>query len=108
MSAIRTPAAILSSITGNNWRTCAAFVCGLMFDRASSGSVFDIFNPCVIRLLSICTLTVSYLSGICYLAVIYLFTSCYLSVAFLLFPLRSDEHTSELQSRGHLICRLLL
>src|SRR5690625_5869783 len=24
------------------------------------------------------------------------------------FPLRSEEHTSELQSRGHLVCRLLL
>src|SRR5207253_10523605 len=23
-------------------------------------------------------------------------------------PLRSEEHTSELQSRGHLVCRLLL
>src|SRR5690625_6637408 len=25
-----------------------------------------------------------------------------------LFPVRSEEHTSELQSRGHLVCRLLL
>src|SRR5690625_1956955 len=25
-----------------------------------------------------------------------------------IFPLRSEEHTSELQSRGHLVCRLLL
>src|SRR5690625_2585022 len=25
-----------------------------------------------------------------------------------LMPLRSEEHTSELQSRGHLVCRLLL
>src|SRR5439155_22517189 len=25
-----------------------------------------------------------------------------------LFSLRSEEHTSELQSRGHLVCRLLL
>src|SRR5690625_6797283 len=24
------------------------------------------------------------------------------------FPVRSEEHTSELQSRGHLVCRLLL
>src|SRR5690625_6875262 len=24
------------------------------------------------------------------------------------FPFRSEEHTSELQSRGHLVCRLLL
>src|SRR5439155_17524849 len=24
------------------------------------------------------------------------------------FPLRSEEHTSELQSRGHLVCRLLV
>src|SRR5207253_9837108 len=24
------------------------------------------------------------------------------------YPLRSEEHTSELQSRGHLVCRLLL
>src|SRR6266508_5860389 len=24
------------------------------------------------------------------------------------FPARSEEHTSELQSRGHLVCRLLL
>src|SRR5690625_5460042 len=31
-------------------------------------------------------------------------------VFFFLFipPLRSEEHTSELQSRGHLVCRLLL
>src|SRR5690625_7040374 len=28
--------------------------------------------------------------------------------ALLLFPFRSEEHTSELQSRGHLVCRLLL
>src|SRR5207253_6419941 len=26
----------------------------------------------------------------------------------LIFPRRSEEHTSELQSRGHLVCRLLL
>src|SRR5690625_1375480 len=26
----------------------------------------------------------------------------------ILFQLRSEEHTSELQSRGHLVCRLLL
>src|SRR5690625_6436624 len=26
----------------------------------------------------------------------------------LLYDLRSEEHTSELQSRGHLVCRLLL
>src|SRR5437870_7237967 len=31
-------------------------------------------------------------------------TSCSLSSH----PLRSEEHTSELQSRGHLVCRLLL
>src|SRR5690625_4976744 len=29
-------------------------------------------------------------------------------VAVFLFPFRSEEHTSELQSRGHLVCRLLL
>src|SRR5439155_3049424 len=29
-------------------------------------------------------------------------------IAFLLALLRSEEHTSELQSRGHLVCRLLL
>src|SRR6266702_6070803 len=29
-------------------------------------------------------------------------------VAYLLLDLRSEEHTSELQSRGHLVCRLLL
>src|SRR5437870_3220121 len=29
-------------------------------------------------------------------------------LAMALFPLRSEEHTSELQSRGHLVCRLLL
>src|SRR5439155_26753727 len=27
---------------------------------------------------------------------------------FCIVPLRSEEHTSELQSRGHLVCRLLL
>src|SRR5690625_6818706 len=27
---------------------------------------------------------------------------------YLLYNLRSEEHTSELQSRGHLVCRLLL
>src|SRR5690554_7769706 len=30
------------------------------------------------------------------------------SVAMLAMPLRSEEHTSELQSRPHLVCRLLL
>src|SRR5207253_5042032 len=32
------------------------------------------------------------------------------TVSLLLFiiPIRSEEHTSELQSRGHLVCRLLL
>src|SRR5690625_6987659 len=29
-------------------------------------------------------------------------------VATFIFALRSEEHTSELQSRGHLVCRLLL
>src|SRR5690625_2487732 len=29
-------------------------------------------------------------------------------IALPLFPPRSEEHTSELQSRGHLVCRLLL
>src|SRR5207253_6917939 len=29
-------------------------------------------------------------------------------VGVLQIPLRSEEHTSELQSRGHLVCRLLL
>src|SRR5690625_5944669 len=31
-----------------------------------------------------------------------------LSLATLIFGSRSEEHTSELQSRGHLVCRLLL
>src|SRR5215510_15303345 len=26
----------------------------------------------------------------------------------IIYPIRSEEHTSELQSRGHLVCRLLL
>src|SRR5690625_6243503 len=30
------------------------------------------------------------------------------SVLVIVTPLRSEEHTSELQSRGHLVCRLLL
>src|SRR5207253_5812559 len=30
------------------------------------------------------------------------------AVRFLIEGLRSEEHTSELQSRGHLVCRLLL
>src|SRR5437870_10966965 len=30
------------------------------------------------------------------------------SVAWVVAGLRSEEHTSELQSRGHLVCRLLL
>src|SRR5207253_9550911 len=32
----------------------------------------------------------------------------YLAVGFTAFITRSEEHTSELQSRGHLVCRLLL
>src|SRR5437870_6908157 len=32
----------------------------------------------------------------------------YVTVALLSSNLRSEEHTSELQSRGHLVCRLLL
>src|SRR5690625_6757480 len=32
----------------------------------------------------------------------------YEDVSTLLWPIRSEEHTSELQSRGHLVCRLLL
>src|SRR5690554_7710674 len=31
-----------------------------------------------------------------------------LTVVAVFFPLRSEEHTSELQSRPHLVCRLLL
>src|SRR5690625_5909934 len=31
-----------------------------------------------------------------------------LILGFYLLPIRSEEHTSELQSRGHLVCRLLL
>src|SRR5437870_6391450 len=33
---------------------------------------------------------------------------CKLAMATSTLPLRSEEHTSELQSRGHLVCRLLL
>src|SRR5690625_6302463 len=40
------------------------------------------------------------------------FCPCFLSLCEFLFDpfcdLRSEEHTSELQSRGHLVCRLLL
>src|SRR5690625_3779602 len=35
-------------------------------------------------------------------------TRSFLAVHFLCGPARSEEHTSELQSRGHLVCRLLL
>src|SRR5437870_9628547 len=34
--------------------------------------------------------------------------SAYLISASVITPIRSEEHTSELQSRGHLVCRLLL
>src|SRR5690625_6584387 len=33
---------------------------------------------------------------------------CHCGLFLYLFFLRSEEHTSELQSRGHLVCRLLL
>src|SRR5690625_6928967 len=33
---------------------------------------------------------------------------CEINYAISLFSVRSEEHTSELQSRGHLVCRLLL
>src|SRR5437870_13045171 len=33
---------------------------------------------------------------------------CYLEDKAIAVELRSEEHTSELQSRGHLVCRLLL
>src|SRR5690625_6129366 len=38
------------------------------------------------------------------------FISSYMSPGneYVVFDLRSEEHTSELQSRGHLVCRLLL
>src|SRR5690625_6665389 len=32
----------------------------------------------------------------------------YQTLSYLILPPRSEEHTSELQSRGHLVCRLLL
>src|SRR5690625_6068387 len=34
--------------------------------------------------------------------------SCALGYLYIAFGIRSEEHTSELQSRGHLVCRLLL
>src|SRR5690625_7063218 len=37
-----------------------------------------------------------------------LFFVIFLVFAFSFFGYRSEEHTSELQSRGHLVCRLLL
>src|SRR5215510_3144954 len=39
-----------------------------------------------------------------------LYFGIFMSAALAIFqvPLRSEEHTSELQSRGHLVCRLLL
>src|SRR3989442_4935385 len=36
------------------------------------------------------------------------FQGCFVDIEHLLFSLRSEEHTSELQSRPHLVCRLLL
>src|SRR5690625_6638382 len=36
------------------------------------------------------------------------FTMLMLGVIRIIWLLRSEEHTSELQSRGHLVCRLLL
>src|SRR5690625_6707471 len=36
------------------------------------------------------------------------FLSCFLPTPPNAFTARSEEHTSELQSRGHLVCRLLL
>src|SRR5690625_6005057 len=35
-------------------------------------------------------------------------SSAFLDLTWLVTTLRSEEHTSELQSRGHLVCRLLL
>src|SRR5690625_6040125 len=41
-------------------------------------------------------------------AVLYSLFPILMIVVILLYPFRSEEHTSELQSRGHLVCRLLL
>src|SRR5690625_5367234 len=38
----------------------------------------------------------------------HLFICCMDNKIFIITKLRSEEHTSELQSRGHLVCRLLL
>src|SRR5690625_5581765 len=45
--------------------------------------------------------------AIALLALLYFLYILYLHEQYL-FDLRSEEHTSELQSRGHLVCRLLL
>src|SRR5690625_5416526 len=42
------------------------------------------------------------------LGVTSLFSTLTLAPRLIIFDQRSEEHTSELQSRGHLVCRLLL
>src|SRR5690625_7099479 len=47
------------------------------------------------------------LQGGVYAGTVFLLSS-YTPLSHLVLTLRSEEHTSELQSRGHLVCRLLL
>src|SRR5690625_6697203 len=39
---------------------------------------------------------------------LYYITNNFITTLFIVALVRSEEHTSELQSRGHLVCRLLL
>src|SRR5690625_6313437 len=77
------------------------------------GTVGFLYGPGFIRLLNITEagwVTSSYFGSA--LGAIILFLISYLLVDnivdFLRWIERSEEHTSELQSRGHLVCRLLL
>src|SRR5437870_12304169 len=83
--------------------SCLLFFFFLMIRRPPRSTLFPyttLFRSACIFTSSSCRGRISVPSPICNKKVIVISSKLYLG--------RSEEHTSELQSRGHLVCRLLL
>src|SRR5690606_14854387 len=75
----------------------------LLCNQTGSSS-FGIVSPFIIRSASIHVVHPGYICSIVHVISIHLFLGHTMGIV----PLRSEEHTSELQSRENLVCRLLL
>src|SRR5256886_17008776 len=79
----------------------------LGFAAASANSLDSVADrDFVVELLAACSIAMIHLSRLC--GEIVLWTGVEFSFASLPDALRSEEHTSELQSQSNLVCRLLL